>query len=238
VPVCALAALLALPIACGADPPAPAAADDLVARVEGEPVRRAEIERLATFQALSFPNHSIDALRGNALAGSLLPRALARARHPREEAAAREKIDLARARLDAGEAFETVAAEMSDALAGERGDLGLLAIGDLDPLLGVEIFESAVGEVRGPVRTRFGWHLLRVSERHEAPRPWETAIHLHQILARIAPDAGADRRLLEALREEAIVEPVDREFFERIRPAALRVRAPEAGRRPEGGKKP
>jgi hypothetical protein len=63
-----------------------------------------------------------------------------------------------------------------------------------------------------------------VTERHADPRAWHTAIRLHQIVARIGPDDEFDRRLLETLQEEVVVEPVDRALFERIRPVGLPVR--------------
>jgi len=80
-------------------------------------------------------------------------------------AAALKKIDLVKEKLDGGADFEKVAAEYSDCPSKAKGgDLGWNGRGGW-----VKEFEEAawgakVGELVGPVRTDFGYHLIEVRE--------------------------------------------------------------------------
>lgn len=67
----------------------------------------------------------------------------------------------ARARVEAGEAFATVAGELSlDASTRDAGgDLGELRAEQLTPPFGEAAFAAAPGTVFGPVETDLGWHL-------------------------------------------------------------------------------
>lgn len=69
-------------------------------------------------------------------------------------------------RLDAGEDFATLAAEMSDDIATRNsgGDLGFLAPGDVPGPFEDALFSMEVGEIAGPVETEFGLHILRLDE--------------------------------------------------------------------------
>lgn len=70
-------------------------------------------------------------------------------------------------RVQAGEAFETVAAELSEdtGTASQGGDLGTRTEGDffLDELRDA-VFDMTEGEVRGPIATEFGYHVVRLDE--------------------------------------------------------------------------
>ncbi len=84
----------------------------------------------------------------------------------KDDATARSMAEALRARIDAGEDFATLAAESSDD-PGSRtqgGDLGFA-----DPEIYVPPFKEALlnlepGEVAGPVRTQFGYHIIRLEE--------------------------------------------------------------------------
>jgi peptidyl-prolyl cis-trans isomerase D len=82
-----------------------------------------------------------------------------------EEAAEARANDLV-ARLAAGEDFEALAAENSDdtLTASNGGDLGVLTRTQLSDELGGAIFSMAVGDVEGPVRTDFGFHVVKLDE--------------------------------------------------------------------------
>lgn len=68
----------------------------------------------------------------------------------------------AQARLAAGEAWDAVAAEVSeDELAAHGGDLGLVAAGQLVPAFEDAAFALDVGAVSEPVLTPYGVHLIR-----------------------------------------------------------------------------
>lgn len=76
------------------------------------------------------------------------------------EARARELL----ARAQAGEAFEDLARENSEdgGTASQGGDLGVLTRTQLPGELGGSIFSMAEGDVEGPVKTDFGFHIIRL----------------------------------------------------------------------------
>ncbi|HKB16042.1 MAG TPA: peptidylprolyl isomerase [Planctomycetota bacterium] len=226
-----LAALGPVSAACSRGAPEPpASAPEVVLRVEGEPITRTEIETLTAFLVIDHPGYATDHLRSAALASALLPRASAFALHRDKVAAARERISRAKARLEAGEAFETVAKELSDHAPEKGGDAGWIALRDLDPLLGIEVFSAREGETRGPIATRIGFSLLRVSERREDPRPGLLSVHLLHIVAGLVPQPPSLPELARVL-ETSNVEVLDPPFFDRIRPPGVAFRfAPPSSR--------
>ncbi|MGM0677533.1 SurA N-terminal domain-containing protein [Ectothiorhodospira marina] len=80
--------------------------------------------------------------------------------------ALRAKARELRARIEAGEGFETVAREASedDFTAEEGGDLGYLQRGDLGSALDGVLFTMDEGEISQPVQTREGFHILRLTD--------------------------------------------------------------------------
>lgn len=81
-------------------------------------------------------------------------------------AAAQEKAQSLRERLDAGEDFAALAtAESNDvASAKQGGDLGWFGRGVMDPAFEAAAFALAEGELSVPVRSSFGFHLIKVQE--------------------------------------------------------------------------
>ena len=83
-----------------------------------------------------------------------------------QEDAARAKAEAALARVNNGEDFATVASETSDD-AGTKtqgGDLGWIGRGNLTGAFEDALFAMQPGEVRGPVRSDFGYHVIRLDE--------------------------------------------------------------------------
>lgn len=76
-----------------------------------------------------------------------------------------EESEAAKARLEAGEDFATVAGEVSTDTSSEGGDLGCALAGGYVEAFAQAVVEAPLGEVFGPVETDFGFHLLVVSER-------------------------------------------------------------------------
>ena len=80
--------------------------------------------------------------------------------NPEAEARAMDVL----ARLDAGEAFEDLAAELSEdpGTSGQGGDLGWLSRGT--GAFQDAVFDMELDEVRGPVKSEFGYHIIRLDE--------------------------------------------------------------------------
>jgi peptidyl-prolyl cis-trans isomerase SurA len=91
---------------------------------------------------------------------------LVRVNETTSESEARARIDRVRDRLDTGASFEDMARINSeDASSARGGDLGWINPGDTVPEFEQAMNRLAIGEVSQPVRTPFGWHLLKVEER-------------------------------------------------------------------------
>ncbi len=112
--------------------------------------------------------------------------------------AAYDRLDAARAELDAGASFEEVAARYSDdASAARGGDLGWITRGMMVPEFEEAVFALAVGEVSGVVPSRFGFHIIRLDERDEE------RVRARHILARVTPgpdDVTRARARADSLR--------------------------------------
>lgn len=79
----------------------------------------------------------------------------------------RSRAVAVRGRIHGGADFGEMAREHSEGPSAARGgELGAFRPGALDPEFEKAALRAAVGEVVGPVRTRFGWHLIQVTRRH------------------------------------------------------------------------
>ena len=94
-----------------------------------------------------------------------------------EYAAELEKIKAAKARLDAGEAFADVAKDVSTCPSSARGgDLGMFGKGQMDPAFEKAAFSLEVGETSDIVKSSFGYHIIKVTDKQEAQTvPFEEA---------------------------------------------------------------
>jgi peptidyl-prolyl cis-trans isomerase D len=83
-----------------------------------------------------------------------------------DEAAAETKALELLARAKAGEPFEDLAKtySMDSGTAAQGGDLGALTRGQLPGELGAEIFNMQQGDISGPVKSEFGFHIVRLDE--------------------------------------------------------------------------
>ena len=78
----------------------------------------------------------------------------------------KEEADKLREKIEAGAAFEDVAAANSLCPSGARGgDLGYFGHGVMVPEFDKASFELEVGELSQPVQTNFGWHLIVVTDK-------------------------------------------------------------------------
>lgn len=81
---------------------------------------------------------------------------------------AKKKIDMVLEKAQAGEDFAKLAQEYSEGPSGPSGgDLGWFGRGAMVPPFEKAAFETAKGEIAGPVKTQFGWHIIKVDDRKE-----------------------------------------------------------------------
>ncbi len=74
-------------------------------------------------------------------------------------------LDLKKQITDGGD-FAALASEHSSCPSGKSGgDLGSFGPGQMVKEFDEVVFNEAVGEVHGPVKTQFGYHLLEVTSR-------------------------------------------------------------------------
>jgi peptidyl-prolyl cis-trans isomerase C len=65
-----------------------------------------------------------------------------------------------------GADFAKLAAQHSSCPSGrDGGNLGEFGPGQMVPEFDKVVFSAPVGEVQGPVKTQFGWHLVEVTKR-------------------------------------------------------------------------
>lgn len=108
--------------------------------------------------------------------------------------AARAEAEQVMQRLEQGEDFAAVAAEVSDdtATASGGGDLGQFGRGIMVPEFEAAVFSMAVGERSGPVQSSFGFHVIELLEiMPEVATPLEDV--REELIARLQE---ADRREL------------------------------------------
>lgn len=151
---------------------------------------------------------------------AMAPEEEAHARHilVEDEAQAKTVVE----RLKKGEDFAKVAAELSkDPGSGkEGGDLGWFTKDRMVPEFAEAAFKLKKGEVSEPVKSQFGWHVIRLEDKRAKPLPDFAAVkpQIDQYLER-----KAQQDIVLALREKAKVERLDK-------PAAPAAPAPDAAK--------
>ena len=127
---------------------------------------------------------------------------------PDDDAAALEKIRKIRERALAGEDFAALAAENSDCPSKARGgDLGAFGHGQMVPEFDKAAFEQPVGEIGEVVKTQFGYHIVKVTEKIP-PRVPTLEDFREDIVESIRAEAAmkAQREYVEGLRDAAKLE--------------------------------
>lgn len=92
---------------------------------------------------------------------------------PEETEAAKKKIDELREQITAGEDFAKLAKQHSEDEANKEkgGDLGLFKKGAMVPAFEEVAFNLEIGKVSEPIKTPFGFHLIKVTEKKEGGIP-------------------------------------------------------------------
>ncbi|MBD9440363.1 SurA N-terminal domain-containing protein [Pseudomonas sp. PDM04] len=117
------------------------------------------------------------------------------------EAQAKAKIEEIQARLAKGEKFEALAKELSQdpGSANNGGDLGYAGPGVYDPAFETALYALAKDQVSAPVRTDFGYHLIKLLgvEAPEVP----TLASLKDKLTRELKTQQVEQRFVEATKQ-------------------------------------
>jgi peptidyl-prolyl cis-trans isomerase C len=123
--------------------------------------------------------------------------------------AAEDKIKAVIARLKKGEDFVKVAEEVTEDPSGKAngGDLGYFTKEQMVPEFSDTAFKLDKGQVSDPVKTQFGWHVIKVEDKRKKPVPTfdEVKPQIEQFVTR---KAQAD--LVGSLRASAKIERLDK----------------------------
>ena len=161
----------------------------------------------------------------------------AKAEPPQEEIHARhillpteEDAKKALARIKAGEDFAKVANEISKDAGGDGGDLGWFTKDRMVPDFSNAAFKLKPGEISEPVKTQFGWHIIKVEgERNKTFPPFE---QLKEQAARFVAQR-AQSEAVHALHQAAKIEIFDADG----KPISPQAAAPESGKDGEAADK-
>jgi len=133
---------------------------------------------------------------------------LKRVQSPEEDEPARLAMAEAREKLDKGADFAEVARVCSDCPEND-GDLGWFGRGHMVPPFEQAVFGLKPGELAGPFRTDFGWHVAKLHEREEPTRKSfdEVREEIRDFLHERRKDVVFDS-FLDGLKEKAVIEEV------------------------------
>jgi len=178
----------------------PSVALKLVAQeraIMAEAYLRAEIEARATDEAIEalYQERYVDAE----------PEDEVRAAHIL--VASEELAKDLKAQLDGGVDFAALAAEHgTDGTASRGGDLGWFVYSEMAPEFANAAFAMEPGTIDAPVKTNFGWHLIKLDERRvrQAPQIEEVQAELlREMVQQVQVDMVAE------LREGAVISFAD-----------------------------
>jgi peptidyl-prolyl cis-trans isomerase C len=119
--------------------------------------------------------------------------------------AAKEKIEAVIARLKKGEDFATVAKEVTEDPSGKTngGDLGYFGKEQMVPEFSEVAFKLNKGEISDPVKTQFGWHVIKLEDKRDKQPPSFDDVK-QQIEQYVVRKAQAE--LVQKLRADAKIE--------------------------------
>ena len=128
---------------------------------------------------------------------------------------AEDKIKAVIVRLNKGEDFAKVAGEVTEDPSGKAngGDLGFFGKEQMVPEFADTAFKLDKGQISGPVKTQFGWHVIKVEDKRskQPPKFEDVKQQIEQFVAR-----KAQAELVTKLRADAKIE----KFYKTEEPAA------------------
>jgi peptidyl-prolyl cis-trans isomerase C len=128
------------------------------------------------------------------------------------------------AQLKKGADFAALAKEKSkDPGAAEGGDLGWFTKDQMVPEFAEVAFKLDKGQISDPVKTQFGWHIIKVEDKRTKPTPTFDEVK-GQLENYVAHRAQAD--LVQKIRSAANIERLDKPPAPATDPSALNPAAP------------
>ena len=115
----------------------------------------------------------------------------------------------AEARAKKGEDFTALAKELSEEPGAKEsgGDLGFFPKDRMVPEFAEAAFSEKVGEVSNPVRTQFGWHVIKVTEKKPAGTlPYDEVKSQLMTYLKSKKQEEAAQEVLKSLRDSAKIE--------------------------------
>jgi peptidyl-prolyl cis-trans isomerase C len=138
---------------------------------------------------------------------------------------AEDKIKAIIVRLNKGEDFAKVANETTEDPSGKAngGDLGFFSKEQMVPEFSDTAFGLEKGKISGPVKTQFGWHVIKTEETRVKPQPKfeDVKPQIEQFVTR-----KAQAEMVTKLRESAKIERLDKPATPPAAPAAPAAPAP------------
>ena len=182
----------------------------------GDMIKTAKVDDVAVRKYYDDHKSEYETAKGRhiliRMKGSAVPLRAGQKELTDEEALA--KAQEIRKKLEAGGDFATIAKEESDDVqtGAKGGDLGTFKHGQMVGPFDKEAFTLQPGQLSEPVKTQFGYHLIKIDER--TTTPFETA--RTEIVAKLAPDAA--KKDLDEMKKKANV-TLDESFFGPAPPA-------------------
>lgn len=142
----------------------------------------------------------------------------------KDDAAKKKADDVFKEASAKGADFAALAKKHSQGPTAPRGgDLSYFTKGRMVPAFEKVAFGMKVGEVAKPVRTQFGWHVIKVTDKKEGrQRPFDEVKESIDKLLRNKKSRKAKAELLKGLRAEAKIES----FLPKVEKPAMPKKAP------------
>lgn len=121
-------------------------------------------------------------------------------------------------RLKNGEDFATLANEKSKDTNAEGGDLGFFTRGQMLKPFEDAAFALKPGQISEPVKTQFGWHVIKVEEKRDQPLPSFDEVK-EAIMGQLVQAKA--QQVVTGLRDAAKIEIVDPDLKKSLDDAAM-----------------